>query len=244
MSDKKLNVAVIGCGIITWRHLDGMSRIDDCEVYALCETVQDGRAEKLKDKYCTPETKIVTDYKELIGDPNVDAVIITTPDHTHCQITCDFLRDGKPVLLEKPMALKEEECQEMLRCAKETGTMLTVGQVARCVYESLALKYRNALEGLEAMKGQRIDSLNIVGGPINNKFLDQLIADSLDRTVVTGPVEGAAIGNLLTQAMALGHISGLEELRQVVRNSEPVEVWQPNHTPQWEAAYEKMLTFL
>jgi len=131
MSNKKLSIAVIGCGIITWRHLDGMSRIDDCEVYALCETVQDGRAEKLKDKYCTPETKIVTDYKDLIGDPNVDAVIITTPDHTHCQITCDFLRDGKPVLLEKPMALKKAECDEMLRVSKETGVMLMVGQVAR-----------------------------------------------------------------------------------------------------------------
>ena len=120
----------------------------------------------------------------------------------------------------------------------------TIGQVARCVYESLALKYRHALEGLEKMKGQRIDSLNIVGGPINNRFLDQLIADSLDRKVVTGPVEGAAIGNLLTQAMALGHIADLNELRQVVRNSESVEVWQPNHTPEWEAAYEKMITFL
>ncbi len=120
----------------------------------------------------------------------------------------------------------------------------TVGQVARCVYESLALKYRHALEGLETMKGQRIDSLNIVGGPINNRFLDQLIADALDRKVVTGPVEGAAIGNLLTQAMALGHIADLTELRQVVRNSEAVEVWQPNHTHAWEAAYEKLLTFL
>ena len=120
----------------------------------------------------------------------------------------------------------------------------TIGQVARCVYESLALKYRHALEGLEKMKGQRIDSLNIVGGPINNRFLDQLIADSLDRKVGTGPVEGAAIGNLLTQAMALGHIAHLNELRQVVRNSESVEVWQPNHTPELEAAYEKMITFL
>ena len=131
MSNKKLSIAVIGCGIITWRHLDGMSRIDDCEVYALCETVQDGRAEKLKAKYCNPETKIVADYKDLLGDPQVDAVIITTPDHTHCQITCDFLRDGKPVLLEKPMALRAEECAEMLRVAKETGVMLMVGQVAR-----------------------------------------------------------------------------------------------------------------
>ena len=51
----------------------------------------------------------------------------------------------------------------------------TISQIARCVYESLALKYRHALEGLEKMKGQRIDSLNIVGGPINNRFLDQLI---------------------------------------------------------------------
>ena len=120
----------------------------------------------------------------------------------------------------------------------------TVGQVARCVYESLALKYRNALEGLEKMKGQRIDSLNIVGGAINNRFLDQLIADSLDRRVVTGPVEGAAIGNLLTQAMALGDVRDLNHLRQVVRNSEPVEVWEPNHTDKWEEAYQKLLTFL
>ena len=120
----------------------------------------------------------------------------------------------------------------------------TIGQVARCVYESLALKYRNALEGLEKMKGQRIDSLNIVGGPINNRFLNQLIADSIDRQVVTGPIEGAAMGNLLTQAMALGDIKDLDELRQVVRNSEAVETWEPNHSPAWEEAYQKLLTFL
>lgn len=120
----------------------------------------------------------------------------------------------------------------------------TIGQVARCVYESLALKYRNALEGLEKMKGQCIDSLNIVGGPINNRFLNQLIADSIDRQVVTGPIEGAAMGNLLTQAMALGDIKDLDELRQVVRNSEAVETWEPNHSPDWEEAYQKLLTFL
>ena len=130
-------------------------------------------------------------------------------------------------------------------CAR-TGQPIpeTVGQIARCVYESLALKYRHALEGLEKMKGQRIDSLNIVGGPINNKFLDQLIADSLDRTVVTGPIEGAAMGNLLTQAMALGDIADLDGIRRVVRNSENVETWTPNHTEAWEAAYQKLLTFI
>ena len=120
----------------------------------------------------------------------------------------------------------------------------TIGQVARCIYESLALKYRYALEGLERMKGEKINSLNIVGGGINNKFLDQLVADALDREVVTGPVEGAAIGNLLTQAMALGDLKNLEELRQVVRNSESVETWTPNHTPQWDEAYRRLLTYL
>ena len=137
----------------------------------------------------------------------------------------------------------EKKIQEFCR---RTGQPVpeTIGQVARCVYESLALKYRHALEGLEKMKGQRIDSLNIVGGPINNRFLDQLIADSLDREVVTGPIEGAAMGNLLTQAMALGDIADLDQLRQVVRNSETVETWTPNHTPQWEEAYQKLLTYL
>lgn len=137
----------------------------------------------------------------------------------------------------------EKKIQEFCRRTNQPVPE-TVGQVARCVYESLALKYRHALEGLEKMKGQRIDSLNIVGGPINNRFLDQLIADSLDRTVVTGPIEGAAMGNLLTQAMALGDIADLNGLRQVVRNSETVETWTPNHTAAWEEAYQKLLTFL
>ena len=91
-----------------------------------------------------------------------------------------------------------------------------VGQIARCIYESLALKYRHALEGLEKMKGQRIESLNIVGGGIQNRLLDQMVADALDREVVTGPIEGAAMGNLLTQAMALGDISDLDQLREIV----------------------------
>jgi len=130
--------------------------------------------------------------------------------------------------------------------AKQTNQPVpeTVGQVARAVYESLALKYRWALERLQVIKGQHIDQLNIVGGGIQNKFLNQLVADSLDRTVVTGPVEGAAIGNLLSQAMALGHVKDLEQLRQIVRNSESVSTYTPNHTEAWEQAYQKLLQLL
>ena len=125
----------------------------------------------------------------------------------------------------------------------ETGQPVpeTPGQVARCVYESLALKYRWALECLEGIKGETLTQLNIVGGGIQNKMLNQMAADAIDRPVVTGPIEGAAIGNLLAQAMALGEIGSLSELREVVRNSEPVETYEPNHTQVWEDAYGRLL---
>ena len=120
----------------------------------------------------------------------------------------------------------------------------TVGQVARCIYESLALKYRWALERLEEIKGEKIDTLNIVGGGINNKLLNQMAADSINRKVITGPVEGAAIGNLLSQAMALGAIRDIDDLRRVVRNSEEVNEYQPNHTSQWDTAYAQLLKLM
>lgn len=120
----------------------------------------------------------------------------------------------------------------------------TVGEIARCIYESLALKYRWALERLSEIKGARIDMLNIVGGGCKNKLLNQMAADSSGINVVTGPEEGAAIGNLLTQAIALGELSGVEELREVVRASLPVEEYTPKHTAQWDDAYGKLLELM
>lgn len=116
----------------------------------------------------------------------------------------------------------------------------TVGQVARCIYESLALKYRWVLERLEEIKGQRIDTLNIVGGGIQNKLLNQMVADSIDRKVICGPVEGAAMGNLLVQAMALGDVKGINELRSIVRNSEALDEYEPQHGNDWDMAFEKL----
>ena len=70
-----------------------------------------------------------------------------------------------------------------------------------------------------------------------------MVADSINRPVITGPVEGAAIGNLLAQTMALGDIKDIDQLRQIVRNSETVETYQPNHTQQWDMAYQLLLSF-
>ena len=136
-----------------------------------------------------------------------------------------------------------EKIQEFCRRTRQPIPQ-TVGQIARCIYESLALKYRWALERLEEIKGRRIDTLNIVGGGCKNRLLNQFVADAINRPVIAGPVEGAAIGNLLVQAMALGDIHSMEELRSIVRHSESAEEYQPNHTVQWEKAYTSLLHLL
>ena len=129
MSEKKLQVAVIGCGSIATSHLKGVAAKHECELYAVCDNATDDRLERRKNDYGAKVA--VKDYKELLGDPNIDFVIITVPDNSHMEIACAFLRDGKDVLLEKPMALSLAECEEMLRVEKETGKRLMVGQVVR-----------------------------------------------------------------------------------------------------------------
>ena len=120
----------------------------------------------------------------------------------------------------------------------------TVGETARCIYDSLALKYRFALETLEAYRGARIDRLNIVGGGTKNKLMNQLAADATGRTVIAGPVESACVGNLLMQAVALGELKNVEEARAVVRASFVTETYESRHSQAWDDAYAKLLGFL
>ena len=119
-----------------------------------------------------------------------------------------------------------------------------VGEVVRCCLESLALKYRWTLERLEELRGSRLEVLHIVGGGTQNKLLSRLTADCIQRPVVTGPVEATAIGNILTQAVARGELSGVSDLRAVVRRSFPVETFEPNDhaAEEWDEAYGRYLT--
>ena len=114
----------------------------------------------------------------------------------------------------------------------------TPGQFTRCILESLSLLYGRSLSVLEELTGRTIRQLHIVGGGSQSKLLNQFAANATGRTVVTGPVEATAIGNLLIQAIALGDIKDLAELRQVVRNSLPVETYEPESSPQLQAATE------
>jgi len=125
-------------------------------------------------------------------------------------------------------------CQRTGQTAPES-----VGATVRCCLESLALKYRWCLEKLEGFRGKPISTLHIVGGGTQNELLCQFAADATRRTVVAGPVEATAIGNLLMQMMGTGEIADLEQARAIVRRSFAPKLYTPSaNAEQWNEIYQ------
>ena len=117
----------------------------------------------------------------------------------------------------------------------------TIGEVARAVYESLAMKYRWTVEKLEKARGKSINALHIVGGGANNQMLNEFTASALGMPVITGPTEATAIGNLMMQAKALGLVKDMAELREVVYNSFDTRTVLPGDKAPWDEAYARFL---
>jgi rhamnulokinase len=119
------------------------------------------------------------------------------------------------------------------------------GELVRCCLDSLALKYRWTFQKLELLRAEKIETLHIVGGGTQNRLLSQLTADCLNRPVICGPVEATATGNILIQAMARGEIGGSDEIRAVVRNSFPTEVFEPNanESARWDEKFARFTNF-
>ncbi|GBC90795.1 MAG: rhamnulokinase [Fimbriimonadales bacterium] len=113
----------------------------------------------------------------------------------------------------------------------------TPARIVRTILESLALKYRMVLEQIETLTGWRIETIHIVGGGAQNALLCQMTADATARPVLAGPIEATAIGNLMMQALGLGHIESLEAIRERVALSFPPVVYTPQETEKWETAY-------
>ena len=130
MAKNNLNIAVISCSYMAERHMEGIIAKEGAALYAICDNATDGRLERCREKYNVPVA--VTDWRELVNDENIDAAVIVTPDDLHLEMTEAFLRAGKHVLCEKPMALTLEECEKMMRAEKESGKTLMIGQVCRC----------------------------------------------------------------------------------------------------------------
>ncbi|MEN6608509.1 MAG: FGGY-family carbohydrate kinase, partial [Bryobacteraceae bacterium] len=124
---------------------------------------------------------------------------------------------------------------------RATGQQPPEGPAATCrtILESLALRYRQVLESIEALLGRKLSVIHIVGGGSRNQVLNQLVANATGRTVVAGPTEATAAGNILVQAIGSGLLSGLDEAREVVRRSFPPTVVEPGSKDGWDEAYAK-----
>jgi rhamnulokinase len=133
--------------------------------------------------------------------------------------------------------------QKIALFCSETGQPApeTPGQSVRCIFESLALLYRVTLEELEQLSGRTIRRLHIVGGGSQSALLNQFAASATGRQVVAGPAEATAIGNVLLQAVALGHLGSLAALRQIVRDSFALQTFEPIAPEAWGAAYQRFI---
>jgi len=117
----------------------------------------------------------------------------------------------------------------------------TEGQLIRCALESLALKYRQVLEGIESLTGERVEVIHVVGGGGKNELLNQFTADACNRPLVAGPVEATALGNVLIQARSSGDIGSLADIRAVVRASSELKSFEPQNRDAWQSTYERFL---
>jgi len=146
-----------------------------------------------------------------------------------------------------PRAARFSRPGDMLRkiatfCSEtDQPTPKTPGQVSRCVLESLALLYRVTLDEIERLTGRSINRLHIVGGGSQNALLNQFAANAIQRRVTAGPAEATAIGNVLIQGIALGHIESVTALRTIVRNSFVLRIFEPEPAEAggWQDAYKR-----
>ena len=111
------------------------------------------------------------------------------------------------------------------------------GEVVRCCLESLALKHRWVVAALEELTDRQLDTIRIVGGGSQNHLFCQLTADACQRTVVAGPVEATALGNILVQAVATGYLQDIAAGRRAVAASEEQKIFEPRDSGDWDASF-------
>ena len=137
-------VAVIGCGrIADIAHLPALSQIEDVRIKYACDIIRE-KAEEKKAKYPKIE-QIVTDYHEVLSDPEVDAVFVLTPNYAHYTVTMDAIAAGKHVFCEKPITVDYPRSAEMAERAASHGKMLQIGVCNR---------YHRSVEMLEELNRQ------------------------------------------------------------------------------------------
>ncbi len=117
----------------------------------------------------------------------------------------------------------------------------TIGEISRCIYESLAFRYKQVLMNLQKLADFPIQKLHIIGGGSKNNMLNQFTANATGIPVIAGPSEATAVGNILMQAKASGIVDNKSEMRKIVRNSTSLEVFNPVDIKLWDENYQRYL---
>jgi rhamnulokinase len=144
------------------------------------------------------------------------------PDASCFQAQCDM-----------PRAIREF-CKASGQTAPET-----MGEIARCAFESLSLKYRSVLMSLRKLTGRSLATIRVVGGGGLNALLCQMTADACACSLVSGPAEASALGNMMLQAIATGHLDSVRSGRAALAESVQTSVFDPHGSDRWDEAYER-----
>lgn len=153
-----------------------------------------------------------------------------------CFIDPDYPEFGKPGNIP----------ERIQKYCERTGQYVpqTVGEIVRCIYESLALKYYHSFLNLKKISGKNFEGINIVGGGTKDPLLCQMAANACDTTVYAGPIEATALGNIAVQMIAIGEIKDLKEARRIIKDSFETKQYQPKDVEAWQEAYRKFTDIL
>lgn len=164
------------------------------------------------------------DYATLFGDAmKVEAFqSIIDPDHTY---------------FANPANMQDAICQY----CRETGQHIPSGyaEIIRCIFDSLALRYREVFLWLQEFAPFDIKTLHIIGGGSKNDYLNQFTANATGVRVLAGPQEGTALGNIMVQAKAIGEVGDIWEMRRIISDSLSLKEYQPQDTALWEENYKR-----
>lgn len=120
----------------------------------------------------------------------------------------------------------------------------TVGEIMRCIYESLALKYRVTFDGIKDCTNKEYDRIHIMGGGTKDKLLLNMASQSCNVNVYGGPIEATALGNIAVQLLSSGVVKSIKEVRKIIAKGENLSLYEPENASEWVEPYERFKKIL
>lgn len=205
---ERIGLGFVGCGAMNSGHMRNFANRGDVQVVAVCDVIRSKREEaksRIEEVYAEATKQSAyagcaaySDFRELIADPNVDAVVVATPDHWHTLPALAAVRVGKHVYVEKPMTLTIEEGRVLADEVKRTGRRLQVGSHQRSVgpfRQAVALARTGKLGRLERVEA------GIYSGPSGGVAVEEPVPDGFDYEMWLGQAPWRPYSPAFTQGV-------------------------------------------